>query len=157
WEGMTHLAQDLASVLFHHRSGVALKGMAEGVVGGEEEPGVAARLDDGIARTVGQGPGVVGPMYGVGCTGLPGQIGGGGTGDEKDFVPFLGDVVDGECYRGGRHIDHDVDFVDVVPLADDVGADVGLVLVVSEYDLDLVMAGRRLAEVLDRLARGPHG
>ena len=49
----------------------------------------------------------------------------------------------------------DIDLVDVEPLAHDVGADVGLVLVVGDDDLDLVMALRRLAEVLDRLARGP--
>ena len=63
---MTDLAEHLAAIGLDHRRGVALERMTEGVVGGEEEPGVAAGLDDRLAGAVGQHPGVVGPVHGVG-------------------------------------------------------------------------------------------
>ena len=89
--------------------GIALERMAEGVVGGQEKPGVAAGLDDGLAGAVGQRPGVVGPVDRVGAAVLAGQVGGGGAGYQEHLVLLLGDGVDGERDRGGRHVDHHVD------------------------------------------------
>src|SRR5262249_33022263 len=45
-EWMAHFAQHLAAALHDDRFGVALERVAEGVVGGEEEPGIAAALHD---------------------------------------------------------------------------------------------------------------
>src|SRR5712691_2943274 len=70
-ERMPHPAEHLAAVLQHHCLGVALEREAEGVVGGEEEPSAAAGLDDRRAGAVGEHPGVVGPMDGVGEHALP--------------------------------------------------------------------------------------
>ena len=53
------------------------------------------------------------------------------------------DLGDRERDRGGRHVDDHVDALDVDPLADDVGADVGLVLVVGRQHLDRRAAERR--------------
>src|SRR5215510_13392335 len=47
-EWVAHFAQYLAAALHHDRFGVALERVAEGVVGGEEEPGVAAALHDRV-------------------------------------------------------------------------------------------------------------
>ena len=50
---------------------------AEGVVGGQEEPGVAAGLGQRLAGAVGEHVGVVGVGDGVGVAGLAGEVGGG--------------------------------------------------------------------------------
>src|ERR1700733_1828675 len=46
-------------------SSVALERVAERVVGGQEEPGVASGFDDCLAGAVRQHPGVVGPLHGI--------------------------------------------------------------------------------------------
>ena len=118
-ERVAHLAEHLAAVLEHDRLGVALERVAEGVVGGQEEPGVAARLHDRAAGAVGEHPGVVGPVDGVGRAGLAGQVRGRRAGDQERLALVLGDLVDGERHARVRHVDDDVDLVDVVPLARD--------------------------------------
>src|SRR5665647_93802 len=74
-ERVAHLAEHFTAVLFHHRRSVALKRIAEGIVGREEEPGVATRLHHRLAGAVGQHPGVIGPVHGVGIALRPGEIG----------------------------------------------------------------------------------
>ena len=74
----THLAAGSSTTAWCRRS----QGMAEGVVGGEEEPGVAAALDDRLAGAVGQRVGVVGPVDGGRRAGSLGQIGRGRAGDD---------------------------------------------------------------------------
>src|SRR6476619_6102984 len=49
----------LPPFLDHDRSGIPLERVTEGVVGGQEEPGVAAGLHDRLPGAVGQRPGVV--------------------------------------------------------------------------------------------------
>ena len=154
-ERMAHLAQHLAAVLDHDRRGVALERETEGVVGGEEEPGVAAGLHDRLAGAVGQRPGVVGPVDRVRRALRAGQVGGGGARDQEHLVLVAHDLVDRERDRGGRHVDDHVDLVDVDPGAHDVRADVRLVLMVGADDLDLHALGGG-AEILDRHARGDH-
>ena len=56
-------ADDLAAIGLDDSRRVALEGVAEGIIGGDEEPGVAPRLDDGAASAVGERDGVVGPMH----------------------------------------------------------------------------------------------
>ena len=145
----------LAAVLLDHRRGVALERVTEGIVGGEEEPGVAAGLHDRLAGAVGERPGVVGPVDRVGRAFGAGQVGGGRARDQEHLVLVPDDLVDRERDRRGRHVDDDVDLVDVDPRAHDVGADVRLVLVVGADDLDLHALGGG-AEILDRHARGDH-
>src|SRR5712692_1943301 len=127
----------------------------EGVVGGQEEPGIAAGLHDRGAGAVGERPGVVGPVDGVGGALRAGQIGGGGARDQKHLVLLAHDLVDRERDRGGRHVDDHVDLVGVDPGAHDVRSDVRLVLVVGADDLDLEALGGG-AGVLDRHAGGDH-
>ena len=140
-EGMAHLAHHLAAAFSTTAVGVALERMAEGVVGGEEEPGVAAGLDDGLAGAVGKRPGVVGPVDGVGaCSALPVRSEEAAPDTRNTLFFSLVMVLTASATEEVGHVDDHVDLVDVEPLAHDVGADVGLVLVVGEHDLDLVVA-----------------
>ena len=136
-ERMANLAEHLAAVLFHHRRGVALERMAEGVIGGQEEPGVAAGLHHRLAGAVGQHPGVVGPVHGVGVALRPGEVGGRRAGDDEHLVLGGGDLAHRQRHAGIRHVDDHVDLVDVVPLVGDLRADVRLVLMVAADQLDL--------------------
>ena len=152
---MAHLAQHLAAGFHHHLFRVALERVAEGIVGGEEEPGLAAGLDDRAAGAVRQHPGVVGPVDGVRRAGLAGEVRGRGARDEKRLVLVPRHLVDGERHRRGRHVDDHVDLVDVVPLPRNRRADFGLVLVIGGDDLDL-HAFFRGAEVFHCHARRDH-
>src|SRR5215471_7941428 len=103
-EWVAHLAQHLAAALHHDRFGVALERVAEGVVGGEKEPGITAALDDRVAGAVRQRPGVVYPMHGVGRARLTGEIRGRRAHGEEHLVLLAGELVDRERDRGGRHV-----------------------------------------------------
>src|SRR5215472_13601927 len=153
-EWVAHFAQHLAAALHHDRFGVALERVAEGVVGGEEEPGIAAALHDRVAGAVRQRPGVVNPMHGVGRARLAGEIGGRRAHRQEHLVLVAGELVDRERDRGGRHVRNGIDLVDVEPLARNAQADVGLVLVIAADDLDLHTLGGG-TEILNRLARHP--
>ena len=91
-------AQHLAAVRLHHAGGVPFKRLPEGVVGNDEEPGVAAGLHDCLAGAVGQCPGVVGPVHRVRRAGLAREVGCPGAGIQEDLVLRADDVVDGEGY-----------------------------------------------------------
>ena len=129
--------------------GVALQRMAEGVVGGQEEPAVAAGLGQRLAGAVGQHVGVVGEGDRVRRAGLAGEIGGRGTRVEQHRVLFLDEVVDGQRDAGIRRIGDRVDLLVVDPLPRDVDADVRLVLVIAADHVDLpALLGE--AGILDR-------
>ena len=66
---------------------------------------------------------------------------------------FGGELLDRERHRGIVEADGHVDLVGIEPLARDRGADIGLVLMVGEHDLDR-LAKHRAAGILDRHARG---
>src|SRR5215212_4603150 len=112
---MTDLTQHLSAVLLHDGAGITLKRVAERVVRGEEEPGIATRRHEGFAGAVGQSPGVIGPMNGVGCALRPGQVGRARPGGEKDLIFVFDDVADGERYRRSGNVYDDVDLVDIDP------------------------------------------
>ena len=132
-------------------AGVALDGMAEGVVRGQEEPGVAAILHRGGAHGVGHRPGVVDPMHVVGGAGTARQIGGGGGGDQRHLVLVAHNIDQAERDGRSRHVDDRVHPVAVEPGAGDLQAGVDAVLRVRHHHLDAdarVVAG----EVLHRQA-----
>ena len=152
-ERVAHGAEHLAAGRLDDGGGVLLERVPEGVVGGQEEPGVAALRDHRAAGALGERVGVVGPVDRRRRAGLAGQVGGRRPGDEEDLVLLAADLVDRQRGRRGRHVDDDVDAVLVVPLAGDVRGDVGLVLVVGGDDLDVDALGGGV-EVLDGHARG---
>jgi hypothetical protein len=106
-----------AAVGLDDRGGVALQRLAEGVIGGEEEPGIAARLDDRLSRAMGEHIRVVGPVDCVWGAGLAGQVGGRRSGIEVDSVLLFDDVIDGEPDAGIGHVGDHVDLVFVEPFA----------------------------------------
>jgi hypothetical protein len=93
-------------------------------------------------------------MHGVGRARLTGEIGSRRAHSQEYFVLVAGELVDRERDRGRWHVGDGIDLVDIVPLARDAQADVGLVLVVAADDLDLHTLGGG-AEILDCLARHP--
>jgi hypothetical protein len=95
-ERVTDLAEHLAAALEHDRFGVALERIAEGIIGGKEEPGVAATLDDRIAGAVRQRPGVVDPVCGIGRARFAGEIGGRRPDCEEHLVLVADDLIDGK-------------------------------------------------------------
>ena len=125
----THLADDLR--------GVALQRLAECIVGGDEEPAIAAFLDDGAAGRFAEHVGVVGPVDRVRAALRTGQVGRAGAGIQHHLVLLATHGVDRETDGRGRHIDDGIDAVLIEPLPRDRGADIGLVLVIGRNDLDV--------------------
>ena len=126
--GALTLPSTLPPLAIDDRGGVALERMTEGIVGGEEEPGVAAGLDQRLAGAVGEHPGVVGPVDGVGRAFRSGEIGDAAPETRNTLFFSRADLVDGKRHAGIRHVDDHVDMIDVVPLPRDIGADIRLVL-----------------------------
>src|SRR4051794_3929595 len=118
--------------------------MPKGVVGGDEEPAVAAGAHYGRASRFGEHVGIVCPMHGVGAALGASEIGGGSPGVQVDLVLLPGDLVNRKCHRRGGQVDDGVDAL-IEPLARYVGADIRLVLVVSLQDFDIEAAA---AEIL---------
>src|SRR6202158_4613051 len=113
---MANLAEHLAAGSSYGSAGVALKCVTKRVVGGEEEPGVATGLHQRLAGAVGEHPGVVGPVDGVGVALRTGEVRRGRPRYDEDPVLLPGDLADRERDAGIRRIDDQVDLVDVVPL-----------------------------------------
>src|SRR6202012_2584043 len=109
---------------------------AERIVGGDEEPGVFAALDHRLAGDVGERIGVVGPVHRVGRAGRPRDVGRAAARIDVDLVLLAGQRGDRQRDGGGGHVEDRVDLLVVIPVAGDVDADVGLVLVVGRDHLD---------------------
>ena len=61
-EWMPHRAEHLAAVGQHYCSGIALKGVAKGIICSEKKPSVAAGLYNCRSRAMRKHPGIVGPV-----------------------------------------------------------------------------------------------
>ncbi len=136
-ERMAARAQHLATMSLDVIGGFRFDALAERVIHRQEIPVGAATLHHRRGGGVAGGPRIVDPLNGVGRAILAGQIRARGGGGEKRHRRPAQQRVDAETDRGVRHVDHRIDLVDVDPLADDRGADVGLVLMVGVDDLDL--------------------
>ena len=148
-ERMANGAEHLAPCRPDHIGGVRLERMAEGVVGGEEEPGVAPCLHRSCAGALGERVGVVGPMEAVRRAGFAGQIGRGRARHDIDPVLLAGELLDRERDRRIAEARHHVDLVDIEPLTPGGRGHVCLVLVISEHEVDR-LAQYLPAEILDR-------
>ena len=153
---MTHAAQHLAAIGQHDRRGVALESLAEGIVGSDEEPGVAAGLHHRLAGAI--APASRCRRSSGSCsanTSVPVRSDVAAPETRQHLVLLARQLADRERHAGGRHVDDDVDVVDVEPLPRDVGADVRLVLMIGADDLDLQAVGGGI-EILDREPGGDH-
>ena len=86
-----HRADHLAAIGFDDFRGRFLQLGAERIVGGEEEPGLAALLDHGRRRAVAERRGVVGVVHRIGRAVLTGQRRAGGADREERRLLLLGD------------------------------------------------------------------
>ena len=129
--------------------------MAEGVVDGDEEPGIAPLRHDRLGETRGQRVAVINPGGFIRRAGLAGKGGAADRARNGDAVFLGGELLDRKRHRRIVEADRHVDLADLEPLAGNRGADIGLVLMIGEHDLDR-LAEHRAAGILDRHARGDH-
>ena len=151
-ERIRHTADHLPAGALDERRCIALQGVAEGVVGGDEEPGLAPRLDQCAAVGARQHVGVERPVHRGRRAALAGQVGGARAGDQEHLVLLPRNLRDREADGAVRHIDDRVHASLVEPCARDAGADIGLVLMVGLQHLDRQprKSGRRLRRRLLR-------
>ena len=154
-ERMRYRSDHLAAVLLDDLRGVVFQRMAEGVVGGHEEPGVAAAFDDFLRGADRKRMGVEHPLHGIGRAELAVEIGRAGRMGDEQLVAVVGDVLHRQANRRHRHVDDEIDLFDVVPLLGDAGGDVRLDLVVGGNNGDR-LAQDFAAKILDRHLRGRH-
>jgi hypothetical protein len=150
---MAHRPHYLAAAGHHHRRGVALEGMSEGIVGGDEKPGIPTLLHQCPAGRRRKAVGVEAPVHAVRRTGFSSEIRTGSAGVDVDGVVRARHLAHGEPDGRIGNVEDDVDALVFNPLPGDVGADIGLVLVVGEDDFDRP-AQHLAAVILDRHARG---
>ncbi|MEY9181081.1 hypothetical protein ABIA41_002516 [Bradyrhizobium sp. USDA 313] len=147
-ERMAHAAEHLAAGLGHDTAGVLLQVLAEGVIGGEEEPGVETRLHSRKTGHIGLAVGIEHVVDRVGTTGLVGETDRARAVEHDDLVARFRDLAGGKRGRGGRDVVDHLDALIVEHVACDVGGEIGLVEMVGRQHLDL--APQHLAtKVLD--------
>ena len=127
--------------------------MAERIVVGDEEPAIAAALHHGLRGADRERAGVEHPLHRVGRAELAVEIRRAGRMRDEQLLLFVGDVLHGETDRRHRHVDDQIDLIDVVPAPRDAAADVRLELVVADDDADR-LAQHLAAEIVDRHLRG---
>src|SRR5262249_35191821 len=98
--------------------------MAEGIVGGEEEPAVAAALGDGLRGADGERVRVEGPLNAVRRAEFAGEVVGARRMNDKQLLLLPRHLLDGEAHRGNRNIEDQVDVLGIVPLPRDLRADI---------------------------------
>src|SRR5262245_65541526 len=117
---MPDLSDDLAATGLHRSGGIALERMAEGVIGGKEEPSVSAGLDQRSPGAIGEHPRVVSPVNGIRVALGSGQVRCGCPRRDKHLVLVGGYLTDGQGHRGRWHIHDQVYLIGVVSLVADV-------------------------------------
>ena len=114
-QGNADRAQHLAALGLDEIAGVLFQRIAEGVVGGHEEPAVAAGFDQRAAGADRERVRVIGPVEAVGLAGVAGQARSRRADDDVDLLLLLRELVDRERDRGGRQLGDHVDVFDVIP------------------------------------------
>ena len=135
---MAHRAGHRAAAGLDDVGRILLERMAEGIVGGQEEPALAALLDDGVAGAVGERIGVVGVVDGIGVAVLVGQARAGGADVDQDALLLARHLADGDGDRRIERVGDHVDALLVEPFARLLGADVRLVLVIGTEHFDVL-------------------
>ena len=141
-------AQHLAAVGVDDLACLFLQAVAEGVVGGQKEPVLAAALRDRAGRHVGERVGVIHIVHGAGHAQVVGQAVDAGAVEDDDLVLLLGDFEHRERGCGHGHVHERIDLASVEPFARLAGRDVGLVLVIGGDQFDL-LAQHLASEIID--------
>ena len=132
---------------------IALQGVAESVIGGEEKPRIAAALDDLLRRADRKGVRVKHPLHRIGRAEFAVEIGGARRVGDKELLTVVGHLLNRQAHCRNRHVDDQIDLVDVVPLPRDACGNIGLDLVVGGNHGD-GFAQNLAAEIFDRHLRG---
>jgi hypothetical protein len=96
---------------------------------------------------------VIGPVEAVGRAGRAGERRCRRGHNDIDFLPLGSNLLHGKRDCGRGQVGDHVDALDVVPTARDGGAEIGLHLVISVDQLDL-LAKHAAAKILNRHFRG---
>ena len=131
------VAQYLAAIRSDDCGCITLQCGAEGVIGGQEKPAVAARLGQRLAGAVSEHVSIISIGDGIGVTGLTGEIRAGRSRIEEDCILVLHKVADCKRHARVRGIGDRIHVLGVDPLTRDVNADIGLVLVIAAQHLNL--------------------
>ena len=142
-------ADDLPAAGVHDVGRRLLELGAECVVRGDEEPGLAALVEDRPGRAVGERGRIVAVVDHVGVAVLPGQRGARRADREEGNLPLLGDRRQGQADPGVGAAEQHREALCVGPFAKLARADVGLVLVVGCQEFDR-LAERAAAKIGDR-------
>src|SRR3954454_17551363 len=105
--------------------------MSERVIVGNEEPSIAAPLYHFSRGADGERAGVEYPLDSVGRTELAVKICRSGRLRDEQLLLFVGDVLHGEPHGRYRHVDDQVDLIDIVPAPRNAGADIRFELMIS--------------------------
>ena len=89
--------------------------MAERIVVGDEEPAVAAALDHFLRGADGERAGIEHPLDRVGRAELAVEVGRAGRMGDHELLLLVGDILHRKADRRNRHVDDQVDLLDVVP------------------------------------------
>ncbi len=108
-ERMAGLAQGLAARGFHRGGAILFQILAEGVIGDDEEPGLAALVRQRLAEARAQFVSVIGPVHEIARAFGPGQHGRAGARADDRLVLFGRDRENGERDRRIRQVHDDVD------------------------------------------------
>ena len=146
---------NLAAGLVDDRGCIALQRVTEGDVVGDEEPRVAAALDDLLRGADRERARVEHPLHRVGRAELAVEIRRAGRmRDEHPFL-FVGNVLDRKADSRYRHVDDEIDLLDVIPAPRDGSADIGLELMIADNDAD-GLAKHASPEIIDGHLRRRH-
>lgn len=150
-EGKAHAADHRSAYFADGGRAVAQYGAAEGIIDGDEVPGLGHALAHRADQARGQRVCIVGPMRHERRTGRAGDVRGRGAGNQRRVAAHVGEVGDGQTDRADREIGDGVDMVDVEPLARNGGGHIRLVLMVGcddddrlAQDLVVEVGGREL-------------
>ena len=152
-EGRAHRAEHLAADLGDDGGGVFFQRMPERIIVGDEEPAVAAALDHFLRGADRQRMGVEYPLHRIGRAELAVEVRGAGRVGDEQLLLVVGDVLYRKADRRHRHVDDQIDLLDVIPAPRDAGADIRLELMVADDHGDR-LAQHLAAEIVDRHLRG---
>src|SRR5262249_10582209 len=130
--------EHLAAIRSDDRRRVPLQGVAERLIGGDEEPAINPLLDHWLPRRLGESVSVIGPVHAGWRAGFSRQIRRAGGRNEQNSILILRNLLDGKGNRRHRHVGDRIYALALDPFARDVGADVRLVLMIGRNNLDLL-------------------
>src|SRR5258708_11110575 len=124
---MTNGTEHLSAGGFDGFRRLSFQIMPKGIVGGDEEPSLAALGNNRFAQSAAVRIGIISPVDRVGCAFFTGEQGGAGARTDDHLVLLLGQISDRECYRRISQVENRTDVLIFVPAPGNLNTDVGLV------------------------------